>query len=596
MASEWKALYREQLEFEYTCVDRIHLRGHAGILQTCGGFRTWAERLRPEQPVTQNWIQSLARRFHHNVAKFGDEHGIPIVKPQKGQRKHLLADEYRSKFDRDEGVYLILKSFENAYLFISHEPNAPTTSHHRNLSRRWGFVAHYYFYLIDRHWGPLCIAICSHPPFRVRVLLNAHHWVERRAAMRQLQLDNQGNAFLGTEVPAKLQHLADSLTERDIQRVADRWTYRVLPVLTYKERHDSRFQYRWSIGQIELCHNLVFRSGYPLAELLQRHIDLNRRLLCPTSIATVFGKQKTSARQDLSVSVYQSHDSRTVLHVKHLGDTLKIYDKYDRILRNECVCNDPNRFGVGKLLTNFSLLKNQMTATLQRFLQLQHAVLDNTLDRGQLAALAQTSELGRSRVPGIKLENERILTALHVAAHLGTDPRGFTAAQLRDRICSRTALPYSASQASYDLRKLRAKAILEPLAHTHRYVLSRLGSRLTPVLYKLHSLFLTPSLALATTPSAPTLAAFPSKSRGPHPNPPPADLRSLLAHHAGNVSAVARDLGRQSCVVRRWIAREHLELQSFRTPVVRPDIEAAYTAVDDALLVLARAVALPTPA
>jgi hypothetical protein len=219
-------------------------------------------------------------------------------------------------------------------------------------------------------------------------------------------------------------------------------------------------------------------------------------------------------------------------------------------------------------------------------------VLDNTLDRGQLAALAQTSELGRSRVPGIKLENERVLTALHVAAHLGTDPRGFTAAQLRERICSRTAQSYSPSQACYDLRKLRAKGIVEPIPKARRYVLTPLGARLTPVLYKLHTLFLTPSLALATTPPA----ALPSKSRGPAPNPPPADLRSLLAHHAGNVSAVARGLGRQSCVVRRWIAREHLDLQSFRTPVLRPDIEAVYVAVDAALLDLAQAVALPSAA
>ena len=50
MASEWKALYREQLQLEYTCVDRIHLRGYAATLQSCGGFRTWAERLRPRSP------------------------------------------------------------------------------------------------------------------------------------------------------------------------------------------------------------------------------------------------------------------------------------------------------------------------------------------------------------------------------------------------------------------------------------------------------------------------------------------------------------------------------------------------------------------
>ena len=596
MASEWKALYREQLQLEYTCVDRIHLRGYASILQTCGGFRTWAERLRPEQPVTEAWIQSLARRFHHNVSKFAEQHGIALVRPAKGQRKHLLADEYRNKFDRDEGVYLILKSFEKARLFVSHEPDAPTLSHHRNLSRRWGFVAHYYFYVVDRHWGPLCIAICSHPPFTARVLLNAHHWVERRAVLARLQLNKHGNAFFSTEAPAKLQRLADNLTEREIQRVADRWTYRVLPVLSYKERHDSRFQYRWSIGQLELCHNLVFRPGYPLAELFQRHIDLNRRLLCPTSIATVFGKQKTSGRHDISVSVYQSYTSQTVLRIKHLTDILKIYDKYDQILRNECVCNDPNGFGVGRLLTNFSLLRDRITLTLQRFLQLQHAVLDSTLDRGQLSALAQTSELGRSRVPGIKLENERILIALHIAARIGSSPRGFTTAQLRDLFCSRTAQSYSISQACYDLRKLRAKGIVEPIPNSRRYVLTPLGARLTPVLHNLRSLFLTPTLALATTPSPHAPGPSPHNTPGPPRTPPPADLRSLLAHHAGNVSAVARALRRQSCVVRRWIAREQLDLQSFRTPVVRPDIEAAYAAVDASLVNLARAVSLPPPA
>ena len=84
--------------------------------------------------------------------------------------------------------------------------------------------------------------------------------------------------------------------------------------------------------------------------------------------------------------------------------------------------------------------------------------------------------------------------------------------------------------------------------------------------------------------------------RGPTPNPPPADLATLLTVHAGNVSAVARALGKQSCVVRRWIAREHVDLASCRTPVVRPDIEAAYAAVDAALRHLAAAVCLPSAA
>lgn len=586
MPSQLGELYRENVQLEYTCVDRIHLRGYVPILQSSGGFRTWAERLRPGEPVTQAWIDSLARRFHGNVQKFAEERGIPIVRPGKKERKHLLADEHREKFDREEGVYLIIKNFEKAHLHVSHEPVRPTTSNHRNLSRRSGFVAYYYFYVLDRHWGPISIAICSHPPFTVRVWLNGHHWVERSAARRrQLHLECEGNAFVGSDSPARLQDIAHCLCERDIRRVADRWVYRVLPVLSYQERHDSSFQYEWSMSQLEVSHNLVFRRGFPVAELFQRHIDLNRQLISPTVIATVFGNQKARG-QDVSISVYQSYSSQTVFRVKHHGSTLKIYDKYERILRNECVCNDPTRFGVGKLLTNFASLRARMTTVLERFLQMQHSVLDSTLDRGQLAALAKTSELGRGRVPGIKLENERILQVLYVASRVGTDPRGFTAAELRERIGAGITPLYSASHAAYDLRKLRAKGLIEPIPKTHRYILTPLGARIIPILHKVHSLFLAPSLATATRP----LPARPHQPRrGPRPKPPP-DLRQLLLRHAGNVAAVARDLHRQPCVVRRWIHRQCIDLASCRSPVIRPQVEAAYAAVDAALMHLASAV------
>ena len=114
MTFELEGFYREQLALAYTSVDRIYVRGYVPILQTCGGFRTWAERLRPDEPVTNSWIKSWARRFHQNVKRFAEEHDIPIVKPNKGQRRHLLAAEYREESPGEEGVYLILKGFERA--------------------------------------------------------------------------------------------------------------------------------------------------------------------------------------------------------------------------------------------------------------------------------------------------------------------------------------------------------------------------------------------------------------------------------------------------------------------------------------------------
>ena len=67
---------------------------------------------------------------------------------------------------------------------------------------------------------------------------------------------------------------------------------------------------------------------------------------------------------------------------------------------------------------------------------------------------------------------------LHVASRIGTDPRGFTATQLRELVASWTGHPYTASQAAYDLRKLRAKGIVAHMPKTRRYTLTAFGARL----------------------------------------------------------------------------------------------------------------------
>ena len=76
------------------------------------------------------------------------------------------------------------------------------------------------------------------------------------------------------------------------------------------------------------------------------------------------------------------------------------------------------------------------------------------LSRGEFAALAQTSELGHSWVPGIRLDNERFMTVLGLFGQIATGPRGFTARQPRELYKAHAGRDYSPAQASYDLRLL----------------------------------------------------------------------------------------------------------------------------------------------
>lgn len=579
MTLKLEALYRDHLELSYNSIDRIYLRGYVSLLQTCGGFRCWAEQLRPNEPVSQSWINSLVRRFHVNVKRFAEEHAIPMVQAQHGMRKHLIADEHRAKFTKGEGVYLIIRGSEKAKVFISQEPKCSTTSNHRNLEQRLGFVTHYTFFIVDAQWGPISVVISSHPPFNVKIFLNAHHWVEKQAAAKKLITAMQTNAFLGTSSPERLQQIIDRLSERDIRRVVDRWVYRVLPILTKKERYQTGFRYDWCVAQIEYSHNLVFRPAFPLGQLFQRHIDLNRRMLSPQSIATVFGKRKNArGTEKTSLAVYQQYQTRTVLKVRHFSSVIKQYNKHERILRTECVCNDPYRFGVGKRLSNFAQLRLQLAATLARFQELEEAVVDTTLDRGELAALAQTSELGKARVPGIRLDNERMMNVLRLLGRIATDPRGFTTAQLREDFAATFAQSYSSAQASYDLRKLRAKGILQRAGTARRYVFTAAGARIAAVLFKLRDLIIGPTLAAA---ASPTNELPRHRWRGPKPKRLPHErFRDLLAEHAGNLAAVARALDLPRCTVFRWLKRENIDPEDFRRPVKDTAFEQAYAEID----------------
>ncbi len=157
----------------------------------------------------------------------------------------------------------LAKASEKTKTFTCQEPRKATTSTHRNLDCRQAFVTHYSFYILDRRWGPICVVLSSHPPFNAKVFLNGHHWAVHRASERGVHVESKANAFMGTREPKAPQKTCDSLTEAEIRRVADRWVYRVLPTLTYEQRHDTGFKYEWSMAQLEVSHNLVFRGSYP---------------------------------------------------------------------------------------------------------------------------------------------------------------------------------------------------------------------------------------------------------------------------------------------------------------------------------------------
>src|SRR5437899_1626511 len=96
---------------------------------------------------------------------------------------------------------------------------------------------------------------------------------------------------------------------------------------------------------------------------------------------------------------------------------------------------------------------------------------------------------------------------------------GFTNGQLVDLVSSLLDQPYSSRQATYDLRRLRRKALISRLPHSQRYQLTRFGRRTAVLFTKAHGRVLAPGLALLDT-RVPDDVAQPTRqclaTAGPH--------------------------------------------------------------------------------
>ncbi len=136
-------------------------------------------------------------------------------------------------------------------------------------------------------------------------------------------------------------------------------------------------------------------------------------------------------------------------------------------------------------------------------------MLASTVDGGDLAALARPVQVGHRRVPGLKLEDDRVIRLLEGLLHPGTFVADWSSREVHARLLGRHRLTepeYRLSQLRYDLGKLRAHGLVERLGTSRRYRLTPPGLKLGVLLLKLRTRLLGPltTLAVNRPPRRPT--------------------------------------------------------------------------------------------
>jgi hypothetical protein len=499
--------YRELLEGSYDCVDRLVLNAYFRMGHSPGGFRTWWRQLTgSEETLDNTHLMRLAGRFSRRLRAFAQAQGIPVVDCRRGERKHEIAEEYLARHTGKPGLFLILVSKAQAPVW------EVSGKHHLEWKNPQPYVNHYSFHLGDPDWGHVTIKISGHPPFPAQVILNGHEYAAAQAAKRGISFTKEGNCFTHISDAAGLARVADALcasrTIGRLSRVCERWIYTCLSfALDSEEQAQSGFRYQYSAYQVEYSRNLIFQVGGKMEQVFQALVDRTRALLGVERVKTILGcKQRPRYRprqkqgRRWGVVVERPTYDLTVFKVDCGRLTLKTYTKGERVLRIEALAHNTEALRRGRDLAKFPDLVARLRQILERFLQALHSidvcfVADETLEQ-----LPRPAQLGHTRVGGIDLNKPRLRKVVEALVTLSCSPAGFTASRLAAKVSALGLAEYGARRAAYDLKKFRAKQLVDKKPFSRRYEVSPQALRALTALLVLREKVIKPLLAAASDP------------------------------------------------------------------------------------------------
>jgi hypothetical protein len=187
---------------------------------------------------------------------------------------------------------------------------------------------------------------------------------------------------------------------------------------------------------------------------------------------------------------------------------IRQYMKDGRALRIETVINDACDFGCGRLLHNFDELQSRARDCNRRILEAERAGQGCVLANPVFERIAHpTADAAGRKAPAMRFGDFRVQAlAGTLCATLGA-ATGITNRSLRALMTGLTGVPYSMTQASYDLARLARNGLITRRPHASTYDLTPDGLKFAVFYTKVHDHVLGPLFAAGQPQAPPQLRA-----------------------------------------------------------------------------------------
>ena len=493
--------YTENLAGVLSCYDRIVITGTLPGACYADGMTSFLHSRSIRIFDYPQFALPLRERIRDGAQALAQQHGARIehISRAKVRKEDVVAKVLAARGDAP-GLVHVISAMETC---ATYQPWHDKASGRTFLRPDTTKCLHYYFYWMDRELGLIYLRVPTYCPFRLQMYCNGHSWLARRLTREGIDFVTADNAFVHIADWTRAQELADTLNPELLHRHLDRYTELCCPVLDVFGQ-----TYHWSIMQVEYSTDLVFKSGQilaPLYEQIAREAVLSVKA---EQVATFLGKKITP---QLAAEIGSRLSTRIEgTCIKHrLGScSVKLYDKFARILRIETTTNDVSFFKHhrkvehrnGQVTREVAPLKKSIYSLIDlreillgcnhRYLEFLSSLNDHSGGARLLDRITQPKPDGDRSFKGLNFFDRNDQALLRAVQRPEFNIHGMARCDLL-----RLMPDLSASRLSRQLRRLRVLGLLKRAANTYRYYLTRGGRLAIAACERLSTFAIVPALA-----------------------------------------------------------------------------------------------------
>lgn len=508
-------ILRDHVTLEVESIDRMYLNVYVPRLQSERGVVSFFRYHRGHPFASSALMEPISKAFIRSIEAFAAREQVPLLTFAPGQDKDAVMAERLARFPAPEGVVFIGKAQEKTKVFRTEKRKNPRTGQpYPWIVRSTALVNQYYFYCVDRDFGPFFLKFCSYFPYTGKLCLNGHEYVKRQLAQRGIAFEALDNGILSCAAPRRLQALCDGLSAAKIDALLRKWLQRLPHPFSATDRQ-AGYRYDCSILQLECSLTQVLDR--PLTgrlffeQVIRENLDLGR----PDQVQLLFGRRITRRTPGRFRTRVLTADVTPSLHVDYKRTRIKQYHKEGQALRTETTINDARDFALGKRLCNLAALRQVGFQANRRLLDVQQLSHDCALGEATLRQVERPRVIANQRVPALRFADPRVQALLTALVLFRLLPAGFAAAEFRQHVAPLLGLPlesFTPGRVTYDLRRLRLHGLITRTPKSQRYRVTPFGLRLALFVTRMQARLFRPGLALLAPESpqdhTPLRAAF----------------------------------------------------------------------------------------